>query len=212
MKKSIRRLLSIFILMVLTLNFGISANAMTVDKVSIEDSNLQVQSIPDALNPIKEKEKLSEYKDNNEGIMMSTDEQIILTFDDGSRIEYGLEIEESVKLMDFTLQSVKTYVVTKNYYYGAGNMTVKLYAECTHLDRKVTIDRTYDSFLGSLAKMNNHDTTIIRATGANSTKAIGEAYGDFSFQITNVGEWLNRSYRFQIHVDPAGLASLVVLE
>jgi len=60
----------------------------------------------------------------------------------------------------------------------------------------------------------NHQiiTTIIRGTGFQGTYAVGEGWGVLAFQVTQLDEWLSRSYRMQILVDPAGSAYLNVID
>ncbi|MDN5276668.1 MAG: hypothetical protein PWR01_633 [Clostridiales bacterium] len=217
----------IFILALIFLfsSFNVSARAMTEGKVINEETGIQEQNIPDALNPIKEKERLIEYvaknKDivyehNNEKLIkLSVKEPIILEFDDGSRIEYHLTIHENpTNILNFTSKtfatttSTKTYEVTKWYYYVAGWATVTLYADCTHEGRWVIMNRVYDGFSGGFSELVSHGTAIIKEKGFNSTCAIGEGWGEIRYQITQVGQWAYQTYRLQIWVDPAGTAYL----
>jgi len=89
---------------------------------------------------------------------------------------------------------------------------MRLHAECTHAGRFVTINRLYDSFICSLARVDSNNTTIIRGTGFQGTYAVGEGWGVLAFQVTQLDEWLSRSYRMQILVDPAGSAYLNVID
>ena len=106
MKKFNKRLICLFVLMALTFSFSIVATAETTDKVTGYDHGLQKQNMPDALNPTLEKEKLNEYMENNQShvytnngniIKLAPNEKIILSFDDGSRIEYSLRVEPATE-------------------------------------------------------------------------------------------------------------------
>jgi hypothetical protein len=215
MKKFNKRLICLFVLMALTFSFSIVATAETTDKVTGYDHGLQKQNMPDALNPTLEKEKLNEYMENNQShvytnngniIKLAPNEKIILSFDDGSRIEYSLRVEAN------SVNSERNYDVDKTYFYLTGSATVGLHARCTHSNREVTIDDLYDSFQGSLAKRVEHDTDIIREKGFQGTYAIGEGWGVIQFELPQVGDYFQRSYRIQIQIDPAGGAYLVVLD
>lgn len=218
-----KKMLCIFIsVVVLVLNFGIGASAMTTDRVSDEASKIQEESMPDALNSIKETEKLNEYIGKNKNsiygenlIKISPDKPIVLTFPDGSKIEYKLEVEDTTNfsINDITPQATqKTYKVTKTYFVGSGNVNISISVECTHDGRAVTINRCYDSISGSFARIDYRDTQIIRARGFQGTYAIAEASGMFTYYAPTVGDYYSRTYRIQIHVDPAGAAYLKVLD
>lgn len=193
---------------------------LTVDASAITGEILLNNSVPDALDPIKEQKALEEFmKSNSEMfdeqnnlIKIDPNNQIVLTFDDGSRIEYSFQIHEIITPLNSIASSFRTYTVQKTYFYLIGSVTMRLHAECTHVGRSVTINRLYDSFICSLARVDSNNTAIIRATGFQGTYAIGEGWGVLAFQVTQLDEWLSRSYRMQILVDPAGLAYLNVID
>lgn len=219
----LRKLTAISLIsIILALNICPIASANTSET---NNENITVNSqeyIADALNPAKEQEALNNYLKTNStnfnsanGLMKLTpNEPIILTFDDGSSIEYRLiATEESISpSYSNVLQSgKKTYRVEKFYNYLIGNARIYLTAECTQNNRRVTINRAYDDVLAVLASVSNRQVRIIKANGYNNTLAVAECSGDIQFEITKVGPWHQRSYRIQIHVDPIGAAYLKVL-
>lgn len=197
-----------------------SANTGTTNNENITTNSQGY--IADALNPAKEQEALNNYLKTNSTdfnsanglIKLTPNEPIVLTFDDGSSVEYRLTVtEEPISPSNSnTLQSgKKTYRVDKFYNYLIGNARIFLTAECTQNNRHVTIDRAYDDVFAVLASVSNRKVSILKANGYNNTYAVAECSGDIQFEITKVGPWHQKSYRIQIHVDPIGAAYLKVL-
>ena len=224
MKLSRKLLIIGLVSMLFVLNICPIANAYTheIDKEDVVVGKLE--SVPDALDSVKEQEALEDYLKVNNSIFNSADgliklspnEPIVLNFEDGSSIVYSLiEHEEPIYSLNRNISpqsTKKTYTVVKTYFYLIGNANIYLTAECTQDNRRVTIDRAYDKVTGSLASVSNRKVSIIRKNGYNNTYAIAEASGDIQFEITKLGPWLFRTYRIQIHVDPAGSAYLKVLD
>ncbi len=159
----------------------------------------------------KELEKLS----NKDGLVrLDENNPLTITFEDGSKIVYELDITESPisTINNVTPMSTKTYTVTKYYYVGISSLTVKLHTDVTHKGRDVTINRAYDSRSATFGKWSNTGTSIIRKNGSGGTYAISEAYGNYTYTILNVGDIYTGASRIQSHIDPGGVAYLKVLK
>ncbi|MDK2901971.1 MAG: hypothetical protein PWR14_875 [Thermosediminibacterales bacterium] len=210
--------------LIVVLNFLVgtnTVNAMATDAVYKVGSDIQEQNVPDAFNPIKEKEKLKEYMTENTSsvrnedfIKLSLNKPIILTFPDGSKIIYKLEIGNGAQnTSSFSIaSSYRTYTVTKTYFVIIGNVNVSLSADCYHYNRYVTINRCYDKITGTFARINYHNIAIIDPTGYQGDYATAEAWGSFTYYLPGIGDYFTKSYRIQMDVDPAGDAYLRVLD
>lgn len=158
----------------------------------------------------KELEELS----NDEGLVkLDVDNPLVLEFADGSKIKYELDIIESPAMShDNNIpMSNKTYTVSKTYYVGFSTLIVKLHTDVTQSGKNVTINRAYDDRSATFGKWSNTGTTVVRESGYDTTYAISEAYGQYTYTILNIGDIYTGTSRIQAHIDPAGFAYLKVL-
>lgn len=197
--KSLKKVLLLGLIFVFTFALATPTTLFAFDKSEINKPALAMQ--PSVEN--KELEKLS----NKEGLIkLDENNPLIIEFEDGSKIQYELDITNS------PMSGKKTYTVTKIYFVGFSSLTVKLHTEVTHSGRRVTIDRTYDTRNATFGKWSNTETSIIRKNGEGSTYAVSEAYGMYTYTILNLGDIYTGTSRIQAQIDSVGAAYLKVLK
>lgn len=227
MLKKSKKLLSVSLASLIAIGAPITSLAQ-VEDYQIEYSKEDLSF--DALDMEKENEKIlevsnkivsseSNFKNKNNTkkdvvTPLTLGQPLELEFDDGSKIVYELKVDgadskvSTLNLLESRATS-RRYEVVKTYYAGGiGIAQLKLTAEASHSGRYVTINRAYQDYASGLANVSMNPVKILVKTAYNSNCAIAEASGTMGGYIPKLGNIASRSYRFQIWVDPAGLAYL----
>jgi hypothetical protein len=220
--------LALSLLTVPTVAFG-QENTSNVKTEQTQTGVTKQNKLVDAFNTQKETKKLKEKGINlNNWKVTENTKDVVLDFDDGSKIIYSFEVTDTPtsttnvlasSTKEFSAEAAstasviyKTYHVSKHYIYGSADCTVSLYTDVKHEGRTVTVRTAYPGFKGTFASNDDQKTRVIDAVGIDPDYATTELSGQFTLGAPTVGNYYTRTYVIRMDIDPAGDAYLRVIQ
>lgn len=184
----------------------------------------EIPAYVDAMNSQKEKQELKKLGLNPSSLKLEDGDKIKLDFEDGSEIEYELEveatpIERSVTSSESNIVSAlavtplyKTYKVSKTYYYGTASAKVTLGTDVKHLGREAWVRGTFAGFSGTLTANDEQTTRTIDSYALSPDLLTTELKGQFTNGTGYTGNYFTRTYLIRADIDTAGFAILRVID
>nr|WP_012881105.1 hypothetical protein [Planococcus sp. ZOYM]ABE02510.1 PCZ2.4 [Planococcus sp. ZOYM] len=178
----------------------------------------------DALDIQEEEQELKSLGLNPNDILLKDGDNIELNFDDGSKIEYELEVAPTpVKRTEISNERnavnalaatalYKTYKVSKTYYYGTASAKVTLGTDVKHVGREAWVRNTFAGFSGSLSKNDGQTTRTIDGYALSPDLLTTELSGQFTNGTGYTGDYFSRTYLIRADIDTAGFARLRVID